>query len=101
MSAGTKGESGMRPRDLFGVAVRVIGFWFFTQAAYWAYWAALKSHDVSLGNPNVSMREDIATATLYVLMGLIAVVAADPIVWLCYGLPPRKNPDDNAAERAE
>jgi len=77
----------MRARDLFGVAVRVIGLWFLTQAAYWAYWGILKSNGSGLGNPNVPAREDAASASLYVLLGVLLVLLADPITWVFYGLP--------------
>lgn len=86
----------MRPRDLFGVAVRVIGLWSLTQAVYWFFWAAVKSHAPSLGNPNISVPEDMAYATLYLLLGGLMIFLADPIVWLVYGLPAKPMPPDAA-----
>jgi len=84
----------MRPRDLFGVAVRVIGLWFLTQSAYWFFWAAVKSHNPGMGNPNISIPEDLAYAILYLALGGIMLLLADPIVWFVYGLPPRVTPSD-------
>lgn len=86
----------MRARELFGVAVRVIGFWFLTQAAYWFYWAIMKSH-TSMGNPNISAPEDVGYGGYYFLAGIFILFAADPIVWLFYGLPAKASPVDTEA----
>ena len=47
----------MRPRELFGVGVRILAVWFWTQAAYWGYWSVMKSAFEGMGNPAVSARE--------------------------------------------
>jgi len=84
----------MKPRELFGVAVRVIGFWFLTQAFYWFFWFAVKAHDPHAGNPNIPNAEDLESATLYILLGGVTLLLADLIVWAIYGLPPRPASSD-------
>ena len=79
----------MRLRDLFGAAVRLLGLWFWTQAAYWGYFALLKVHSASLGNPNIPQAEDIAYAVLYTLLGSFLFAGANGIVWLAYGDAPK------------
>lgn len=74
----------MRARDLFGVVVRGIGVWMMTQAAYWAFFAVMKSNP-SFGNPRVPQQEDVAMAVFYVALGLVLLGLADPIVRLIYG----------------
>ena len=83
----------MRPRDLFGVAVRVIGMWLLTQAAYWAYFAVLKSSP-GLGNPNIPQAEDVAMAAYYCCAGLLLIVLADTIVRAVYGPQLLRLPED-------
>jgi hypothetical protein len=85
----------MRPRDLFGVAVRVIGFWFLTQAVYYGFWAFVKTNS-GLGNPTISPREDVALSAIYLIMGALIMFCADPIVWLVYGIPMKTTPPDAA-----
>lgn len=86
----------MKPRDLFGVAVRVIGLWFLTQNLYWFLWAAFKSSDTSFGNRAVSPHEDIAYGIIYLILGAILIVCADPIVWAVYGFPPKPKSSDES-----
>ena len=74
----------MRARDLFGVAVRVIGIWTLTQAAYWGFYAALKSYP-GLGNPRIPQQEDVALAIFYTAFGILLIVLADSIVEVVYG----------------
>ena len=90
----------MRPRELFGAAVRVIGFWFLTQSAYWFYWAVMKTH-TSLGNPNISASEDAAYGAVYLLLGVFILAAADPIVWIFYGLPPKTKPAEDKLQKLD
>lgn len=78
----------MRPRDWFGVAVRVLGLWFFTEAAERLYWVILKT-DFGLGNPEITVKQEGMHAAFYCLLALILLFLADPIVWLVYGLPPK------------
>ncbi len=74
----------MRPRDLFGVAVRVIGIWFLTQACYWAFYGILKFNP-GLGNPNIPQQEDVAMAAFYATLGVLLIVLADSVVRAVYG----------------
>lgn len=77
-------------RGFFDAGVRLLAVWFCTQAAYWAYWAAVKSAGTALGNPQVPVREDIASASLYLLLGLFLFVGARALTWLAYGDAPRQ-----------
>jgi hypothetical protein len=83
----------MRPRDLFGVAVRVLGVWFLSQNLYWFLWAAIKSNDVSFGNQHVPPHENIAYGIIYFVLGVLLLLCADPIVWIVYGWPPKPSGD--------
>jgi hypothetical protein len=78
-------ERAMRPRELFGVGVRILAVWFWTQAAYWGYWAAVKSAGTGLGNPNVSARDDASYMIFYALLGIALMAGVRPLVWLAYG----------------
>ena len=75
----------MRPRDLFGVGVRILAVWFWTQAAFWGYWSALKAFGVVVGNPSVSLRQDVGGVILYGLLGVFLMGGARALVWLAYG----------------
>jgi hypothetical protein len=86
----------MKPRDLFGLAVRVLGLWFLTQNLYWFLWAAVKAHDSSFGNPNITPHEDVGYGIIYLILGALLMTCADPIVWAVYGLPPKATPSDTA-----
>src|SRR4249919_3290003 len=89
-------EQTVKPRDLFGLAVRVLGLWFLTQNLYWFLWAAVKAHDSSFGNPNISPREDMGYGIIYLILGVLLMTCADPIVWAVYGLPPKLTRPDIA-----
>jgi hypothetical protein len=84
----------MRPRELFGVGVRLLAVWFLTQAIYWGYWEAVKGLDDGLGNPAISAREDGAYMIVYGLLGIALMTGARALVWLAYGDAP-KSPDSN------
>jgi len=75
----------MRPRDLFGVAVRAIGIWWVTQGCYWAYWAFWKDRGGATSNPYVSAGVDVGSSIGFLLLGAILLVFADHIVRLVYG----------------
>ena len=75
----------MGPRDLFGVGVRILAVWFWTQAAYWGYWAVVKSAGTGMGNPGITPREDVGYMIFYVLAGIALMTAARALVWLAYG----------------
>jgi len=55
-----------------------------TQAAYWAFYAAMKFNP-SFGNPKIPQEEDIAIAMFYLALGLVLLILADPIVRAVYG----------------
>ena len=76
------------PRDLFGVAVRILAVWFWTEAAYWGFWAAAKSANADIGNPAIKPREDVAYMMLYLLLGIALMVGCRALVWLAYGDAP-------------
>jgi len=90
----------MKPRDLFGLAVRVIGLWFLTQNLYWFLWAAFKSNDPSFGNRAISAHEDVAYGIIYLILGAILICCADPIVWAVYGLPPKHKSSEESDIRS-
>jgi len=83
------------PRALFGVAIRVLGIWFLTEAAYSAFWAVLKAK-TAIGNANISSGEHAAFAFFWALLGLFLLCAADPLVWLAYGYPSKVTAPDAA-----
>ena len=74
------------PRALFGVAVRVLGIWFFTEAGYSAFWYVLRDR-VAMGNSNIPNSGHLAFACYYVLVGVALILLADPITWAIYGEP--------------
>jgi hypothetical protein len=81
----------MRPRELFGVSVRVLAIWFWTQALYWGYFGLLKASEIGVGNPKISPREDIAYAIFYVFLGIALMAGARALVWLAYGDAPKQD----------
>jgi hypothetical protein len=87
----------MRPRDLFGVAVRVIGVWWLTQGCYWGYWAYWK-HATDLVNGGIPPAADFGACIGYLIAGMILLVFADHIVRIVYGPQIRTTlPDADAA----
>jgi len=81
----------MRPRDLFGVGVRILAIWFWTQALYWGYFALVKTWGIGLGNPKISPREDAAYAIFYALLGVMLMAGARALVWVGYGDAPKQD----------
>ena len=79
----------MRPRDLFGVSVRVLAVWFWTQGAYFGYYALVKGMGAGIGNASVSPREDTAYMIFYVILGIVLMLGARALVWLAYGDAPK------------
>ena len=73
----------MQPRDLFGVALRVLGIWFLSDAAYRCVYLILKVQE-SFTN-QVPATADKLLIGLYFLMALILLAGASGIVRLCYG----------------
>jgi hypothetical protein len=84
-----QGDRMMRPRELFGVGVRVLAVWYWTQSAYWAYFAFIKWLDIGLGNPKIASREDVAYAILNGLTGVVLMAGARALAWLAYGDAPK------------
>ena len=81
----------MRPRDLFGVGVRILAVWFWAEAACWGYWAAVKTASPDLGNRAITPREDIGYMMLYFLLGVALMVGARALTWLAYGDAPARD----------
>ncbi len=73
----------MSPRDLFGVALRVLGIWFLSEAAYHGVYLILKMQERY--SNNIPATADKLLISLYVLMALILLAGANGIVRLCYG----------------
>ena len=79
----------MRPRELFGVIVRVMGFWFLTYSAYYALWIVWRLHGGE-GDKYITVGQLEGDALIDMVRGLAILLLADPIVWIFYGLPPKK-----------
>jgi len=79
----------MRPRELFGVGIRVLAIWFWCEAFYWGYFAVAKSIDVTLGNPKIPTREEVSSMLLNAILGTVLMVGARALVWLAYGDAPK------------
>jgi len=73
----------MRPRDLFGVALRVLGVYFVSDAGYRGVYLLLKLQ-VRYGN-DVPVTADKFLVAFYLLAALMLLAGADGIVRLCYG----------------
>jgi hypothetical protein len=84
------------PRGLLGVAIRTIGIWHLTYAAYSAFWAVMKAKDAAIGSPSYTSDEHVQFAIFYTLVGVLLIWLADPIVWLLYGAPLKVAPPDDA-----
>jgi hypothetical protein len=78
----------MQPRDLFGVALRVLGIWFLSEAGYRGVYLLLKLLD-RFSN-NVPTTADKLLVGFYLLLALVLLTGANGIVRLCYG------PDSNS-----
>jgi hypothetical protein len=74
----------MRPRDLFGVALRVLGVWFVYLAAYAALYVAMKESSMAI-NSQVSATQDKLLVGFYLALAFILLVLPNHIVALCYG----------------
>jgi|ERR1041385_2063858 hypothetical protein len=84
------------PRGLLGVAIRAIGIWYLTDAAYSAFWAVMKAKNSLMGNANYTSDDHVQFAIFYALLGVLLIWLADPIVWLLYGAPPKAMSPDAA-----
>ena len=74
----------MKPRDLFGVALRVLGVWFVYMAAYAALYVAMKESAMAI-NSQVSATQDKLLVGFYLALAFILLVLPNHIVALCYG----------------
>ena len=91
----------MKPREVFGIGVRLLGVWFWSQAVYWAFWAYMKYAETGLGNPTITAREDLAYACLYLLLGTALFIGAGWLVWLAYGeTRPKPVKDEDASSES-
>ena len=84
----------MRPRDLFGVAVRAIGIWWLTQGLYWLYYAYWRYRGGSTAYPGVPFEADIGMSLGYLILGTVLFIFADHIVRVAYGPQLRTVPTD-------
>ena len=75
------------------ISIIAVAIWFWTQAFYWAYWAVVKAAGTGMGNPSVSVREDIGYLILYTILGVVLMVGARGLVWLAYGDVPARDTD--------
>jgi hypothetical protein len=74
----------MRPRDLFGVALRVLGVWFVYMSAYVGLYLAMKESAMAI-NSQVSTTQDKLLIGFYLALAFILLVLPNHIVALCYG----------------
>ena len=74
----------MQARDLFGVALRVLGVWFLIQAATDAVFLSLRLAGV-IDNIGNRVTQDKLFIAFYVLVALLLIVFADHLVGLSYG----------------
>jgi hypothetical protein len=79
----------MRPRDLFGVGIRILAVWYWGQTSYYGAYAISKTAGYVVGNPEISAREDAIFMIAYAIMGTVLWVAARTLVWLAYGDAPK------------
>jgi len=74
----------MTPRDLFGVALRVLGVWFVYMAAYAALFLIMKETAMPI-NSQVSATQDKLLVGFYLAAAFILLILPNHIVALCYG----------------
>ena len=74
----------MKPRDLFGVALRLLGVWFLYDAAYAGLYLGMKEAALQV-NSQVSMPQDKLLVAFYLALAFILLIQTDKIVALCYG----------------
>jgi hypothetical protein len=74
----------MQPRDLFGVALRVLGVWFLYDAFNAGLYLVMKEANLPL-NSQVSMTQDKLLVGFYLALAFVLLVLANRIVALCYG----------------
>ncbi|HWM61683.1 MAG TPA: hypothetical protein VNN98_05995 [Rhizomicrobium sp.] len=74
----------MNPRDLFGVALRMLGVWFVYNAAYAGLYLAMKEEAMPF-NSTVSATQDKLLVGFYLALAFILLVLPNHVVALCYG----------------
>lgn len=80
----------MKPRELFGVGVRILAVWFFTQAGVYSYVALIKS--LGVGNAKAAAITDVAYVIMYALLGIVLMATARWWAWVAYGEESKGNP---------
>jgi hypothetical protein len=78
----------MRARDLFGVLVRIFGFYSLAYALYYGLWIIYRLHGGE-GSHYTTIGELEGDGLVDLIRGLLTLLLADLIVWLFYGLPPK------------
>jgi hypothetical protein len=73
----------MPPRDLFGVAVRVVALWFLADAFYWGFIAFWNHTTVS--ETNLVMAKEVREGLERLICGAVLMIFADHIVKVVYG----------------
>jgi hypothetical protein len=68
---------------LFGVAIRALALWFFTDAFYWGYVAFWKNTTVTATNVTLAM--DVREGVERLIVGVVLMIFADHIVKVVYG----------------
>jgi hypothetical protein len=86
----------MRPRELFGVGVRLLAVWFWTLAGYSGFWCFLKSVGNGPASAQLTQRQDISFMIYYVLVGVFLMAGARGLTWLAYGDMQKNSPDASA-----
>ena len=78
----------MRPRDLFGVGLRLLGVWFVYDACYAGLYLGMKQANLPL-NSQVSVTQDKLLVGFYLALAFVLLILTDKIIALFYG--PDKN----------
>ena len=73
----------MRPRDLFGVGLRVLGIWFLSDAGYRSVFLLMKLQ--ARYSNDVPATADKLLIGFYLLLALVLLAGANSIIKLCYG----------------
>jgi hypothetical protein len=74
----------MRARDLFGVALRILGAWFLVQGFIYAFFALLKTAGVATAS-QIPNTEDKLFSAFYFGLGIILIACAREFTSVVYG----------------
>jgi hypothetical protein len=74
----------MQGRELFGVALRLLGVWFLVQAGVYTVFLFLRTSDVLTGLRSQATQDKLFIG-YYILVAIILIGLADHIVRLVYG----------------